>query len=70
MVFNQSGTVFDPITCVAVHQSVNIELLRSVDMTADHTVTSSESRMLHDMIPKAADVTSHETESVLSPGHK
>ena len=36
MVFNQRRAVFDPITCVAVDDAVNIELLRSVCMAADH----------------------------------
>lgn len=70
MVFNQSGTILDPITCIAVHQAVNIELLRCVDMAAYDSVTSSESRILYDMTPKAADVTSQRTESVLNTDHE
>ena len=69
-VFDDGCAVFDPVAGVAVGDTVNLDVLRGVDVTADHSVDSAMASMSDDLIPKMADMFSNGLQSSLQSSNK
>ena len=70
MILYQSRAVFDPVAGVAVGDAVDLDVLRGVDVAADHSVNSSMTSMTDDLIAKMANVSSNGLQSTLQSSHE
>ena len=69
-VFDNGGTVFDPVAGVAVGDSIDFDVLRCVDMAADDSVASTMAGVANNLIAIVADMSCNGTQTLLHPGHE